>query len=187
MHHGQRGMHHAAAHWPSMVRGPGPAPGRTCGRVSEPDFMSSISAGQTTTVSASIIAIAASAADPPLRSISLSGCASSRMASASWRTRPSARQGSTVSAFSSSTATGCAPLTYQWRFSTNATPPSAAARTASQKPISCVVVSVKPLKDNGTASVVVENEELQGRAACLVLLTPSGEMVAEAKTVIGGG
>jgi hypothetical protein len=60
-------------------------------------------------------------------------------------------------------------------------------RTQAGDPASSVVVSVKPLKDNGTASAVVENEELQGRAACLVLLTPSGEMVAEAKTVIGGG
>jgi len=50
-----------------------------------------------------------------------------------------------------------------------------------------VVVSVKPLKGNGTASVVVENEELQGRAAFLVLLSASGELVAEANTVIGGG
>ena len=46
---------------------------------------------------------------------------------------------------------------------------------------------LKPLKDNGTASVVVENEELQGRAAFLVLLSASGELVAEANTVIGGG
>lgn len=60
-------------------------------------------------------------------------------------------------------------------------------RTHAGDPASSVVVSVKPLKDNGTASVVVENEELQGRAACLVLLSPSGEMVAEANTVIGGG
>ena len=60
-------------------------------------------------------------------------------------------------------------------------------RTQAGDPASSVVVSVKPLKDNGTASVVVENEELQGRTACLVLLSPSGEMVAEANTVIGGG
>jgi hypothetical protein len=35
--------------------------------------------------------------------------------------------------------------------------------------------------------VVVENEELQGRAAFLVLLSASGELVAEANIVIGGG
>ena len=59
-------------------------------------------------------------------------------------------------------------------------------RTQAGDPASSVVVSVKPLKDNGTASVVVENEELQGHAAFLVLLSPSGELVAEASTVIGG-
>ena len=33
----------------------------------------------------------------------------------------------------------------------------------------------------------IENEELQGRAAFLVLLSATGELVAEANTVIGGG
>lgn len=60
-------------------------------------------------------------------------------------------------------------------------------RTQAGDPASSVVVSVKPLKDNGTASVVVENEELQGRTAHLVLLNATGELVAEANTVIGGG
>jgi hypothetical protein len=60
-------------------------------------------------------------------------------------------------------------------------------RTQAGDPTSSVVVSVKPLKDNGTASVVVDNEELQGRAAQLVLLNDAGELVAEANTVIGGG
>lgn len=59
-------------------------------------------------------------------------------------------------------------------------------RTQAGDPVSSVVVSVKPLKDNGTASVVVENEELQGRAAFLVLLDANSELVAEANTVIGG-
>jgi hypothetical protein len=60
-------------------------------------------------------------------------------------------------------------------------------RTQAGEPASSVVVSVKPLKDNGTASVVVENEELQGRAAFLVLVNATGELAAEANTVIGGG
>ncbi|CAN7617470.1 hypothetical protein [Variovorax paradoxus] len=60
-------------------------------------------------------------------------------------------------------------------------------RTQAGDPTSSVVVSVKLLKDNGTASVVVENEELQGHAAFLVLLSASGELVAEANIVIGGG
>jgi hypothetical protein len=46
---------------------------------------------------------------------------------------------------------------------------------------------VKPLKENGTASVVIENEELQGNPAHIVLLNAAGELVAEANTVIGGG
>ncbi len=54
-------------------------------------------------------------------------------------------------------------------------------------PASSIVVSSKPLKDNGTASLVVENEDLEGREAVLVLLDVSGKLVAEAKTIIGGG
>ena len=54
-------------------------------------------------------------------------------------------------------------------------------------PTSSIVVSVKPLKENGTASVVIENEELQGNPAHIVLLNAAGELVAEANTVIGGG
>lgn len=60
-------------------------------------------------------------------------------------------------------------------------------RTQAGDPASSVVVSVKELKDNGTASVVVEDEELQGQEAFLVLLSADGELVAEANTVIGGG
>jgi len=54
-------------------------------------------------------------------------------------------------------------------------------------PASTVILSVKPLKDNGTASLVVENEDLEGREAVLVLFDASGRLVAEARTVIGGG
>jgi hypothetical protein len=53
-------------------------------------------------------------------------------------------------------------------------------------PSSSVVVSVNPFKANGTASVVVENEELQGQPAFLVLLSEAGTLVAEGNTVIGG-
>lgn len=52
---------------------------------------------------------------------------------------------------------------------------------------SSVIVSVKPLKDNGTASVVVEKEELEGVSATIVLLNSNGELVAQTDTVIGGG
>jgi len=60
-------------------------------------------------------------------------------------------------------------------------------RTEPGNAASSVVVSVKPLKDNGVASVVVENEDLAGRQAVLVLLAGQGDLVAEARTVIGGG
>lgn len=60
-------------------------------------------------------------------------------------------------------------------------------RTQAGNPTSSVVVSIKPLKDNGTASVVVENEDLQGREALIVLLSATGELVAEKRTRIGGG
>ncbi|MCF6266293.1 MAG: BREX-1 system phosphatase PglZ type B [Desulfuromusa sp.] len=54
-------------------------------------------------------------------------------------------------------------------------------------PDSSVVVGVKTLKENGTASVVVEDEELEGSAATLVLIDGNGKLVAQAATVIGGG
>lgn len=60
-------------------------------------------------------------------------------------------------------------------------------RTQAGDAASSVVVSVKPLKDNGTASVVVENEELEKQAAILVLLDANGDLVAQVDTVIGGG
>lgn len=50
-----------------------------------------------------------------------------------------------------------------------------------------VVVSIKPFKDNGTASVVVENEDMEGAAAAIVLLNLDNELVAQVSTVIGGG
>jgi len=59
-------------------------------------------------------------------------------------------------------------------------------RSHAGDPESSLVVSIKKLKENGTASVVVENEELQGSGASLVLLKSDGEMVIEVKTVIGG-
>ena len=60
------------------------------------------------------------------------------------------------------------------------------ARTQAGDPASSVVLGVKPVKGDGTASVVVENEELLGQTAFLVLLSAAGELVAEANTVIGG-
>ena len=53
--------------------------------------------------------------------------------------------------------------------------------------LSSVVLGVKPLKDNGTASVVVEDEDLEGREASVVLIDADGALVAQIITVIGGG
>ena len=51
---------------------------------------------------------------------------------------------------------------------------------------SSVVVGSKPLKDNGTASVVVEDEDMGGREATVVLVDANGSLVAQIATVIGG-
>ena len=50
-----------------------------------------------------------------------------------------------------------------------------------------VVVGAKPLKDNGTASVVVEDEDMDGCEATIVLIDTNGSLVAQIATVIGGG
>ena len=60
-------------------------------------------------------------------------------------------------------------------------------RTLAGNPSSSVVVGVKPLKDNGTASVVVEDEEMEGRDVTVVLIDANGSPVAQTATVIGGG
>jgi predicted HTH transcriptional regulator len=59
-------------------------------------------------------------------------------------------------------------------------------RLAAGEPATTVVVGTKALKDNGTASVVVEDEDLQGRDAYLALLSPTGELVAQNPVIIGG-
>lgn len=60
-------------------------------------------------------------------------------------------------------------------------------RTQPGNPGSSVVVSPKPMKESGSASVVVENEELEGEAATVVLFDGNGVLVAQASTLIGGG
>ena len=52
---------------------------------------------------------------------------------------------------------------------------------------SSVVVGAKPFKDSGTASVVVEDEDMEGREAMVVLIDTNGALVAQIATVIGGG
>lgn len=60
-------------------------------------------------------------------------------------------------------------------------------RTQAGDPRSSVVVGLKPLKDNGTASVVVENEELEGVAAMVILIDEQGGLAVQVATVVGGG
>ncbi|TVR01011.1 MAG: BREX-1 system phosphatase PglZ type B [Desulfovibrionales bacterium] len=50
-----------------------------------------------------------------------------------------------------------------------------------------VVMSVKPLNENGMGSVIVENDDMEGREAFLVLIDAGGSPVAQLATVIGGG
>jgi hypothetical protein len=60
-------------------------------------------------------------------------------------------------------------------------------RSQAGDPSSSVVVGIKPLKDNGTASVVVEDEDMEGHEATVVLIDENGSLVAQIATVIGGG
>ncbi len=59
-------------------------------------------------------------------------------------------------------------------------------RTQAGNAQSSVALSIKPLKKNGTASVVVENEDMGGLAAFVVLVDEDGSLMAQADTVIGG-
>jgi len=69
---------------------------------------------------------------------------------------------------------------------TRATGLSADIRLAAGDPQSSVVTAVKPIKDDGTASLVVENDELLGRKAWVVLIDGNGSMVTQVATIIGG-
>lgn len=59
-------------------------------------------------------------------------------------------------------------------------------RSQAGNALSSVVVGAKPLKDNGTASVVVEDEDMEGLEASVVLIDANGALVAQTATVIGG-
>ena len=52
---------------------------------------------------------------------------------------------------------------------------------------SSIVLGLKPLRDDGTASVVVDDEDMEGRQAFIVLLDEEGSLAAQSVTVIGGG
>ena len=59
-------------------------------------------------------------------------------------------------------------------------------RSQADNSLSSVIVGVKQIKDNGTASVVVEDEDMEGRKATVILIDTSGLLVAQIATVIGG-
>lgn len=52
---------------------------------------------------------------------------------------------------------------------------------------SSLVVKRAPIRDDGTASVIVENEDLEGTDAVLVLQSAEGKIVAQLATIVGGG
>lgn len=60
-------------------------------------------------------------------------------------------------------------------------------RTQAGNPGTSVVMGVKPLGDDGRASVVIEDDDLEGETASVVLFDESGALVAQVATVIGGG
>ena len=59
-------------------------------------------------------------------------------------------------------------------------------RLQAGNPETTVVMGVKPFK-GGTSSVVVEEEDLQGNEATIVVLDDSGRLVAQRKTMIAAG
>ncbi len=51
---------------------------------------------------------------------------------------------------------------------------------------SSVVMNIKPVNESGVASVVVEDEDLEGNIAQVVVLDSSGQLVSQVATIIGG-
>lgn len=60
-------------------------------------------------------------------------------------------------------------------------------RMRAGNPDDSVVMNAKPINENGIGSVVVENEDLEGNEASIVLLDKDGRLIAQEKTIIGGG
>jgi len=61
-------------------------------------------------------------------------------------------------------------------------------RTSPADSLSSVALKVKDVKENGTASVVVEDESLEGEIVYIVLLNRNdGKVVKQISTIIGGG
>ena len=53
-------------------------------------------------------------------------------------------------------------------------------------PATSLVAAIKPLKENGAASVIVEDETLEGSDAVIVVTDEQGTVIAEMATVAGG-
>ncbi|GMV70176.1 MAG: BREX-1 system phosphatase PglZ type B [Leptolyngbya sp. PLA2] len=60
-------------------------------------------------------------------------------------------------------------------------------RTKPASPSSSVAVSAKRLDEGGRAGLVVEDEDLAGAAAVLVVLDPEGRVLTKQPTTVGGG
>ena len=58
-------------------------------------------------------------------------------------------------------------------------------RTQPGNPASSIVMSVKPFKNDGTSSVVVENDDLANQEATIVIINETGHLIAQRKTEIG--
>ncbi len=58
-------------------------------------------------------------------------------------------------------------------------------RTHPGNPSSSVVMGVKPFKKDGTSSVVVEDEDLEGEEVTIVIIDDDGRLVAQRETAIG--
>ena len=59
-------------------------------------------------------------------------------------------------------------------------------RTEAGDPASSILFGVKPLKEDGTASVIVLDEEMEGEKAVIVLLDEENRLIAQKNTRIGG-
>lgn len=58
-------------------------------------------------------------------------------------------------------------------------------RTHPGNPSTSVVMSAKPFKEDGTSSVVVEDEDMEGQEATIVLVDDEGRLLVQRETVIG--
>ncbi len=55
------------------------------------------------------------------------------------------------------------------------------------EPQTSVVLEIKPINEKGIASIVVEDDNLEGKEAVLVLIDSTESLIAQQATIIGGG